>query len=306
MIVLQYLWLVTGFYSQVGTSFNEELNQAHFSALEKACLTMSPHFCYSAATAILKDRDANAEKIQSNKETENWISNMKIASDKLKSIKAYSNIIDQTVQKIPQCTFLVDKKLSSIVSSEDFSCLVNNLLKFANWANRPPVQRNWTKSSETPRPLPQPFPCTRTIGRCELRLPLNKIELDSGFWKALYRTLCGRNEDNEKRIKRGENFIVNTHLNKDLKDITNSINKVVHFVNDANYNIISSTIGLRNIVDVLGNLYSLGVDVEALKAIKELALKIVLKFSRLQKTYTPIPISALIYSKQWNITSKDS
>ena len=71
MIVLQYLWLVTGFYSQVGTSFNEELNQAHFSALEKACLTMSPHFCYSAATAILKDRDANAEKIQSNKETEN-------------------------------------------------------------------------------------------------------------------------------------------------------------------------------------------------------------------------------------------
>ena len=71
MIVLQYLWLVTGFYSQVGTSFNEELNQAHFSALEKARLTMSPHFCYSAATAILKDRDANAEKIQSNKETEN-------------------------------------------------------------------------------------------------------------------------------------------------------------------------------------------------------------------------------------------
>ena len=79
-------------------------------------------------------------------------------------------------------------------------------------------------------------------------------------------------------------------------------------MNDANYNIISSTTGLRNIVDVLGNLYSLGVDVEALKAIKELALKtyssIVLKFSRLQKTYTPIPISALIYSKQWNITSK--
>ena len=337
--MMEYLWLNAGFFSKVGTSFIQELNDAQtglgnslhadFKALYTACSKLSSYYCHLTASSVINARDAMMEKSASEKETEERLGKKKLTDSANISkvldmvINSYTDSIvnngstatNSKVDKLGalnnfkiEGTFINDKGLMNIVKVKQLEELIGNLKAFPTWKQKPKseafnksiddkvkaniheiVEGEWSFSRGN----------AGNVGSSSLNVS-QKQEIQPHFWKELYRVLY--NADGSLA-----DGLVKCNITDPLQA---TVERISSFMNDDDGITLTSTVSaMRDMVDLLGCLYSLGMEIVTLKPFMELVLKcyssIVLAISRAQKAFTPIPMSALLYAPQWQLSDKN-